>query len=162
MKKIVAIVLVVLCIGALLCACGDGPVKTSVNPGYDDGFAKSYANDYSTDKDGNIQYQFSKEKYDKFIRDYNDKVRTECADILGEKSAQYQYLSDDGKEYNVGIIPEHYQEIGEEVAKKQAEAMGQILLKYSQSTEKPVDTIKVTFKNANTGEVYFSIDCKAK
>lgn len=161
MKKIVAIVLVVLCLGALLSACGDGPVKTSVNPSYDDGFAKSYANDFSTDKDGNVQYQFSKEKYDQFLRDYNDQVRTECTDILGENSSQYQYLSDDGKEYNVGVIPEFYQKLGESDAKEKAKAMGQVLLKYSQSTEKPVDTIKVTFKNANTGEVYFSIDCKA-
>lgn len=154
MRKIFAIVAAVLLIAAVLCGCGNKTVTTSVDAKYVDDFAKNYASDVKADDNGNVSYEFTPEKYEEFISDYNRVVRDESLEDLNT-GHQYVYLSQDGAELSVGVKPDEYDE---DTCRAEAEQMGKDVMKYNMNVENPTGKISVTFENANTGDEYFTIE----
>ena len=66
MKRLFALALAVVMIGAFLCACGnktEGNVSTNVQTKYDDGYAAKYASSTSKDDNGTVVHEFSGEEY---------------------------------------------------------------------------------------------------
>lgn len=161
MKRIFALLLAVLMVATVLCACGEQKsVKTTVDSKYVDDFAKSYADKVETDADGKTSYEFSKDNYDRFLSDFNGEVRKEAGEII-KTYGQYTFLSKDGKTFEVGIMPEGYEKATEAELKAEAENAGKAILKYQMNTENPEGKLTVVYKNCNTGEEYFRVDVTA-
>lgn len=162
MKRIVSLVVIVLMFAFLLTGCGN--VKNTIAKEYDDGFAKSYAVNVTTDDDGNTSYEFTEEKYKEFLEDYDKKVRDELVDtkIVLQNSGQFMYFDSNGKELYLGIKPEYYEKKGEAALKKEAQKVGEYALKYTLSNKGSGDKITVVYLNANTSQEYFRVEVTAK
>lgn len=161
MKKIIPMILVIIAAAVLLTACGK--VKTTVSSEWDDGFAKSYAEDVKTDSNGKTTYEFSEDQYKEFAINYRRDVRTQAVeDVLGNENGQYTALSDDGTEFKVGINGDYVQKVGIDQCKKEAEEAGKIIMKYNMNTKNPTGKLKVIYIDANTGEEYFTIEVTAE
>lgn len=160
MKRALSLIILVLICAVMLTACGK--VKTSVDSQWDDGFAKNYASDVKTDSNGKTTYEFTEDQYKNFTADYGKSLRTEAVEeVLGNENGQYTSLSEDGTEYVVGINGSYVQEVGIDQCKKEAEEAGKIILKYNMNTKNPTGKVTVIYKDANTGEEYFSIEVTA-
>lgn len=161
MKKILAIACVVLMTVAILAGCAKdtaaASVSTTVPAKYVDDFAKKYASDVKVDDNGNVSYSFTEEQYENFERDYRSEVKDE-AEAMIETYGQYSYITDDGTEYIVGIMPEAYDE---EACKAEAEKVGKQAIKFIMNTDHPQNTIKVTYENCQNNEDYFTIEVAA-
>ncbi|MBQ3416507.1 MAG: hypothetical protein IJH32_01550 [Ruminococcus sp.] len=161
MKKILAITFVLLMIVAVLAGCakkaGETAVSTNVPAKYVDDFAKKYASDVKVDDDGNVSYSFTDEQYEQFENDYRSEVKKE-AEAQIQTYGQYSYITNDGTEYIVGIMPEAYDE---EACKAEAEVVGKYAIKYIMNTDHPQNTIKVTYENCQNNEDYFTIEVSA-
>lgn len=160
MKKILAIAFAVLMTVAILAGCAKdtaAAVSTSVPAKYVDDFAKKYASDVKVDDDGNVSYSFTPDQYAEFERDYRAEVKKEAESEI-KTYGQYSYITDDGTEYVVGIMPEAYDEAS---CKAEAEVAGKQAIKYIMNTDHPQNTIKVTYENCQTNEDYFTIEVTA-
>ena len=165
MKRFIAIILAVLMVTALFAACGDSndpnrKVKTTVSTKYDDGFAKSYANNVTTDSNGNTTYEFTGEKYDEFVYDYNNNlsksITEEVASRHDSNYGEFAYINAERKAVIIGLNPGEYDE---EVCSAEAPVYAEYGFRYFQNIESPVTSIKVLFCNANDqNEVYGSFD----
>lgn len=161
MKKIVALILIVLLAATLLTACGN--VKTTVNSKYDDGFAKDYCSDVKTDADGNKSYEFTSEKYKEFIKDYNNYVADDAKQNYYDTTAgNYLILSEDGTVCRVGIAQSHFDELGMDGCKAEAEGLGKRLIKYNMNTKNPTGKMTVIYEKDNgTKEEYLRVEVSA-
>ncbi len=157
MKKFLCILAAVVLIAAVLVGCGKSNVSTNVPAKYVDDFAKDYATDVKVDAEGNVSYTFTPEKYEEFIDDYRLSVRKEAEEDI-KTYGQYSYLTDDGTEYIVGVMPEAYDEAA---CKAEAEVIGKKAIKFVMNTDHPQNSIKVTYRNCNNDEVYFTIEVTA-
>lgn len=161
MKKILAITFAVLMTVAVLAGCAKSTEPTSISTNvpakYVDDFAKKYASDVKVDDDGNVSYSFTDEQYEEFERDYRAEVKDE-AEAMIQTYGQYSYITDDGTEYVVGIMPEAYDE---EACKAEAEVVGKQAIKFIMNTDHPQNTIKVTYENCQNNEDYFTIEVAA-
>lgn len=157
MKKLFSAILASMMLATVLCGCS---VKTSVEPKYTDDFADSYASKKEVDKDGNVKYEYEKEEYEQFAADYYEEVKEESR-IEIQSSGQYSYYNPDITEIVVGITPESYEELGEEVLKAEAQKVGESALKYQMNLKNPKGELTVTYRNANTAEEYFTITVTA-
>ncbi|MBQ6153228.1 MAG: hypothetical protein IJJ15_05740 [Ruminococcus sp.] len=160
MKKILVLAIAVLMTVVVLAGCGKdtaAAVSTTVPAKYVDDFAKKYASDVKVDDDGNVSYSFTPDQYEEFERDYRSEVKDE-AEAMIETYGQYSYITDDGTEYIVGIMPEAYDE---EACKAEAEKVGKQAVKYIMNTDHPQTTIKVTYENCQNSEDYFTIEVSA-
>ena len=160
MKRIFALVLAVLMIAALFCACNGNnsgrTVKTSVSTKYDDGFAKSYANSTSTDENGNTTYEFTAEKYDKFVYDYRNNVAGDITDEIVKNHdssfGQFAYIDPDKQAVIIGLNPGEYED---GFAEAEAPTYAASAFNFFQSLENPVSVVKVIYCNANNqDEIY--------
>jgi len=154
MKRIIALVLAVLMLTVLLCACGEKQkattITTKVAAEYDDGYAKSYANSITKDDDGNTVYEFSEEQYDDYRHEHNNVL---SADIQKDLAAahdtsygEYAYINEDKQAVIVGV---HEGKYNEEESKEEAKSLAEYGFKYFQNLQTPVNTIKVIYANAN-------------
>ncbi len=169
MKRIIALLLAVLMIGAVLAACGDSKdenrtVKTTVSQKYDDGYAKKYADNVTKDDDGNTNYEFTGKKYDEYVTDHaNDvgsEISSEIADDMGQDFGQFAQVRPSEKAVIIGVNPGKYNEAQ---AKKYADAYAENAFKVFMSLEEPVKTITVKYVNANNqDEVYGTFEVTAK
>lgn len=160
MKKIFAVILAILMIGALLAACGSKTVKTTVSKTYDDGYAKDFANTAKTDDNGNTTYEFTDEKYDDYIYRHNNVVSQEISkEIVARHGSTFgQFVRLDG-EKNAVVIGLNPGEYDASIAAEEAPVLGAKAWPYFQSLEKPVSSISVLYVNANNqDEVYGSFD----
>ncbi|MBQ8539552.1 MAG: hypothetical protein IJ433_07860 [Ruminococcus sp.] len=157
MKKLFSAILASMMLATVLCGCS---VKTTVETKYTDDFADSYASKKEVDKDGNVKYEYEKDEYEQFAADYYEEVKEESR-LEIESSGQYSYYSPDITEIVVGINPESYEELGEEVLKAEAQKVGESALKYQMNLKNPKGELTVTYRNANTAEEYFTITVKA-
>ena len=162
MKRIIAAVLAVLMVCVLFAAC-ERTVKTTVDPKYDDGFAKSYAKSVNTDSEGKTTYEFNGDKYDEFVYDYRNTVAKDITGDIASKHesgyGQYAYVNVDKKAVIIGLNPGEY-----DAAEAEAEAPAQAerAFKVFQNLENPVSTIKVLYVNANDQEdIYGSFEFTA-
>ena len=161
MKKIIALILIVLVAAVLLTACGS--VKTTVDSKWDDGFAKNYASDVKTDADGKTSYEFTDDQYKEFTTWYSKDVRSQAVeDVLGNENGQYTSLNADGTEFVVGINSDYVEKVGIDECKKEAQEAGQIVMKYNMNTKNPTGKLTVIYRDANTGKDYFAIDVTAE
>ena len=168
MKRLFALLLAVLMIGAVLAACGDSKdsgstVKTVVSKQYDDGYAKDYASKTTTDENGNTTYEFSSEKYDEYLTDHSNVVAREItSDVkeqMGEDYGQYSYIKVSEKAVIIGVNPGKYDAAKAEAA---APSYAASAFKVFQSIEEPVSTITVKYVNANDqSEVYGTFEVSA-
>ena len=171
MKRIIALILAVLMIGAVLAACGDSKdenrtVKTSVSQKYDDGYAKNYVDSdkIKTDNDGNTTYEFTGKKYDEYVTDHSNVVSGEISSVIkndmGEDFGQYSYVSVEKKAVIIGVNPGKYDAAKAEAA---AGSYAESAFKVFMALENPVSTIKVLYVNANNqDEVYGTFEKSAK
>ena len=169
MKRIIALVLAVLMIGAVLVACGDSKdenrtVKVSVSQKYDDGYAKQYADSVSKDDDGNTSYEFTGKKYDEYVTDHaNDVTKEVTKDVredMGADFGQWTQIRPAEKAVVIGVNPGKYDEAK---AKAAASSYAETAFKVFMSLEEPVSTITVKYVNCNNqDEVYGSFDFSAK
>lgn len=161
MKKTIFMLLAALMVVAVLAGCAknaqSSSVTTTVPAKYADDFAKSYASDVKTDENGNVSYSFTEEKYEEFAKAYRTEVKDKAEKMI-QTYGQYSYLSDDGTEYVVGIMPEAYDEAA---CKAEAEVVGKQAIKYVLNTNHPQTTIKVTYQNCQTNEKFFTIEVTA-
>ncbi len=159
MKRIICTIFAVLMLVAVLAGC---KVKTSVNSNYVDSFVENYASPDQVDKDGNVTYTFeNNEKYEQFLHDYYDEVKENSREEI-KTEGQYSYYNPDVTEVVVGITPEAYEKATVEELKAEAEIVGQRALYYQMNTKDPKGELTVTYKNANTAEVYFTITVTAE
>lgn len=172
MKRIIALLLVVLMIGAVLAACGEssktedvaGAVKTTVSKDYDDGYAKNFANKTTTGNDGNTTYEFESKKYDEYVTNHVNVVSSEItADVkedFGSDYLQFAFVNVDKKALIIGVNPGKYDAAkAEACAPAYAEKAFQVFL----SLEEPITSISVIYCSANDQqEVYGTFDFNAK
>lgn len=179
MKRIIALLLAVLMVAALFCACGEKkksdksgsdssgsdtstvedantPVKTTVDAKYDQGFAEHYAKSVTTDDSGNKVYEFDKAAYDEYAHDYNNNLSDEITDELVKSHdssyGQYAYINDEKKAAIIGLNPGQYDE---EVAAEEAQVVAQSTIQYFKGLAEPIDKVSVIYCNANNqSEVY--------
>ena len=164
MKRIIAALLAVLMVCALLAACGERTVKTSVDAKYDEGFAKSYAKSTGTDDNGNTTYEFTGDKYDEFVYDYRNSVAKEITSDIASKHddtyGQYAYVNVDKKAVIIGLNPGEYDAAE---AEAEAPAHAENAFKVFKNLENPISTITVQYVNANDqDEVYGSFEFTAE
>lgn len=169
MKRLMALLLAVLMIGAVLAACGDSKdenrtVKTSVSEKYDDGYAKKYADNVSKDDDGNTSYEFTGKKYDEYVTDHaNDvskEITSEVKDDMGVDFGQYTQVRPNEKAVIIGVNPGKYDAAKAEAA---APSYAESAFKVFMALEEPVSTITVKYVNANNqDEVYGTFEVTAK
>ena len=166
MKRIFALLLAVMMIAAVLCACGgssSGDVKTTVPSKYDDGFAESYAKSSSTDSDGNKVYEFTDDKYEDFIKSHKTSLDNEVTKKYAELHptstedesvpyGEFVYINDDKKAVIVGVHTESYDEA---TAKEESATAAEYGFKYFQNLKEPVDTISVIYCDANNQDTVF-------
>lgn len=163
MKRIFAVILAVLMIGALLAACGDSTVKATVAKKYDDGFAKAYADKATTNDDGDTVYEFTEEKYEEYLHDHKNSVDSEINDeVVANHSkdfGQYVYINTEKNAVVIGINPGEYDE---SYAKAEAPAYAETAFAYFQGLSTPVSTITVIYCNANDqDDIYGSFEFTA-
>lgn len=176
MKRIIALVLAVLMIGAVLCACGEktksdskADSKTSdsssdkaatneivtakVDPKYDEGFAEKYAKSVTTDENGEKVYDFDEQSYENYIYDYNNVISSKVTDDVladhGTDFGQYTYINDEKQAVIIGVNPGKYDEAS---AKAEAKKYAEAAFPYFKGLKDPVDTVKVIYCNANNQE----------
>lgn len=156
MKRFFAIILAAVLVAAVLCACGDDAIKTTVESKYDDGFAKDYASNVSTDSNGNTVYEFTDEKYEEFTTDYKNSLNTDIeSDIAaGHEAAygQFAYINEADHAVVVGLNDGEYDEA---TAQAEADKAAEYGFKYFQNLREPVDTLTVKFVFANDQSVVF-------
>lgn len=158
MKKLLCVTFAVLMVAVLFTGC---KVKTTVDPKYVDEFVSDYASPDQVDENGAVTYQFeSKKIYEQFTQDYYEKVK-EDSRVEIKSANQYSYYNPDITEVIVGVTPESYEELGEEALKAEAQLVGQEAIKYQMNLKNPIEKIDVTYRNANTSEVYFTITVEA-
>lgn len=158
MKKFLCAVLAVLMMAVLFAGC---KVKTTVDPKYVDDFINDYASPDQVDENGVVTYKFeNKEIYDQFAKDYYEEVQAESRMVI-ESIGQYSYYNPDITEIVVGVTPESYEELGEEALKAEAQKVGEKAMKYQMNLKNPKGELTVTYRNANTAEVYFTITVTA-
>lgn len=176
MKRIVALILAVMMIAALFCACGEqksdgdssassateAPKKVTavVDNKYDEGVAEKYAKSVTTDENGNKVYEFDNDSYKEYTRVYNNQVsssiQSDVAKNHGTDYGQYCYINNDKKAVIVGVNPGKYDEAS---AKKEAESLAKQAFPYFKGLEEAVDTVSVIYCNANNqDEVYGKFD----
>ncbi len=158
MKRILCITAAVLLIVALLCGCSSNEVKTKVDAQYVDGFADGYADKVNVSSDGSVSYVFSKDGYEEFLTDYLIKVREDFRQDI-TSVGQYSYLSPDGTEMVIGVMPDSYDEA---LCRAEAEVIAQDAMKYNMNTSNPTGKISVRYENCNTGEEYFTVEIAAE
>jgi len=174
MKRFFALILAVLMIAALFCACGEKTktdsgsgdnstvseaaeeVKTTVDAKYDKGFAEQYAKSVTTDDSGNKVYEFDGEAYKNYTHDYNNTISAEITNDVAENHdvsfGQYCYINEERQAVIIGVNPGKYDAAS---AEKEASSIAQSAFPYFQGLAEPVDTIKVLYTNANDqNEVY--------
>lgn len=159
MKRILAIILAAVVIAALLCACGEKKtetVTTSVNAGYDDGYASRFAQNVSKDDSGNTVYEFSQTQYDAYTHEHNNVVSRDIRDIIVEKHSkdygEFVYINEEKKAVMIGI---HQDEYDAETAQKEAPAAAEQGFRYFQNLKEPVDSIRVVYCDAGNQSVEF-------
>lgn len=156
MKRIFALLLAVMMLTATLAACGSKSVTTTVDPKYDDGFAKSYANSTSVDSDGNTTYEFTNDQYEKFTYDYRNTVSSDITSEIAashdEAYGEFAYISEEKKAVIVGVHTDQYDE---KVAEAEAAVAAENAFRYFQSISNPVSTISVIYCNANNQDEIF-------
>ena len=157
MKRYLSAILAIMMMTAVLTGC---KVKTTVDPKYIDDFADSYASNKVVDDNGNVEYEYEKEEYEKFASDYYEVVKEESR-LEIESSGQYSYYNPEITEIVVGIKPESFDELGEEALKAEAQKVGEAAMKYQMNLENPKGELTVTYRNANTSEEYFTITITA-
>ena len=164
MKRIFALALAVVMIGALLCACGDksegtsaSTVTTTVSSKYDDGYATTYASSTSKDENGDTVYEFTGDQYEEFKRSHKNVLAGDLqSDIAEDHDAsygEYAYFNDEKKAVMIGI---HEGQYDEKIAETEAAAAAEYGFKYFQNLETPVDTIKVIYCDANDQETVYA------
>lgn len=158
MKRIFAVLLAVLMIGALLAACGSSErtVTTVVSKDYDDGYAKDYAEKVSTDDKGNTTYEFSGDKYDDYVTNHSNVVSNEIASDVKEDQGvdfgQFTQVRPEEKSVVIGVNPGKYDAAQAEAA---APSYAKSAFRVFQGLEDPVSEIKVVYLNANNqDEIY--------
>lgn len=144
---IIAVVLVVILSG--------GKVKTEVPAKYVDGFADKYAESKTVDSEGNVKYTFADDKYEQFLKDYHAVVKAESEPLIEVRQNTHYNLN--VPEIKVGLQDGVFEEVGEEALRAEAQAVGEAAIKYQMNTKNPIKSIPVTYRNANTGKVYFEI-----
>lgn len=171
MKRFFALLLAVMMIAAVLCACGDSGVKTSVPEKYDDGFAKDYASSTSTDSNGNKVYEFTGDKYDEYIKRHKTSLDADVTHEIAQLHpsstddqatpyGEFVYINDEKKAVIVGV---HTGQYDEATAKEEAKIAAEYGLKYFQNLKEPVNEIKVIYCDANNQETVFgTFDFKAE
>lgn len=158
MKRITCAVLTVLMICVLFAGC---KVKTTVDPKYVDDFVSNYASPDQVDENGAVTYKFeNKAVYEQFADDYYKEVKAESR-LEIESVGQYSYYNPEITEIVVGVTPESYEELGEEVLKEEAQRVGEEAMKYQMNLKNPKGELTVTYRNANTAEDYFTITVTA-
>lgn len=171
MKRIVALILAVLMIGAVLAACGEGDqkdadrtVKTVISQKYDDGAAEKYADKVSKDDAGNTTYEFTGKKYEEYVEDHakivSSEISTKVAEEQGVDFGQYSLIKPEEGTVLIGVNAGKYDAAKAEAA---ADIYAQSAFKVFQGLEKPLSTIKVVYCNANNQrEIYGSFEVTAK
>lgn len=161
MKRFFALILAVMMIAAVLCACGgSGDVKTTVPSKYDDGFADAYAKSTSTDSNGNKVYEFTKDQYDNYTKKHkttlDSEVTKELAKLHPTSTAdqkvpygEFVYINEEKQAVVVGVHTESYDEA---TAKEEATMLAEYGFKYFQNLKEPVNSIKVIYCDANNQE----------
>lgn len=191
MKRIIALVLAVLMIGAVLCACGektktdangsnttsgsksgDGSkavdpteiVTAKVDPKYDEGFAEKYAKSVTTDENGEKVYDFEEQAYENYLYDYNNKISSQVTDdVLEDFGKDYGQYTYINDEKQAVIIGVNPGKYDEKTAAAAAEKFAQQAFPYFQGLTEPVSTVKVIFCNANNQEdVYGTFEFEIK
>lgn len=178
MKRILALILAVMMIAAVMCACGekkDGEtsddksggkdtITTTVSSNHENSLAEKYAKSVTTDKDGNKVYEFDQESYKEYTRNYNNQVSAAITTTVTKnhdaKFGEYCYINDEKKAVIVGVNPGKYDE---KAAAKEAESLAQMSFAYFSGLETPVEKMSVQYVNANNqDEVYgkFEFDVK--
>lgn len=161
MKRLFALALAVVMIGAFLCACGnknktEGNVSTNVQTKYDDGYAAKYASSTSKDDNGNVVYEFSGEQYKSYLNDHKNSLGADIQQDLAAqhdgKYGEYAYINDEKQAVIIGV---HTEEYNEETAKTESAAAAQYGFKYFQSLQTPVNTIHVIYCDANNQDTVF-------
>lgn len=158
---IISAVVLVCVIALVIILVTGGKVKTSVPKKYVDGFADSYASEKEVDDEGNINYVFEDDKYEQFLTDYHEVVKEESREHLLTYH-QYTHYNLNTPEIIVGLADGEFEQYGEEALKAEAQALGQAAIKYQMNTEKPITSIPVTYRNANTSDVYFVVTVTAE
>lgn len=148
----VAVVAVVVTV-ALIMILGGNKVKTKVPAKYVDGFADKYAESKTVDSKGNVKYTFKDDKYEEFLTAYHEVVKEETRNINSTRQNIHYNLN--VPEIKVGLEDGVYEETGEAALKAEARELGKAAIKYQMNTKNPIKTISVTYRNANTGKVYF-------
>ena len=96
MKRFFGLILAVLMITAVLCACGkSGEVKTTVPSKYDDGYADKYAKSTSTDGDKKV-YQFTDDQYKEYT---NNNQNALGKDLQQKNDALHESSGDQKSKY---------------------------------------------------------------
>ncbi len=158
MKKLLCVLFAILMVAVLFTGC---KVTTTVDPKYVDEFINDYASPDQVDENGAVTYQFeNKNIYEQFTQDYYEKVKEDTR-VEIKSATQYSYFNPDITEVIVGVTPESYEELGEEALKAEAEVVGAEAIKYQMNLQNPIEKIDVTYRNANTSEVYFTITVEA-
>lgn len=159
MKRIIVAVLAVMMIAVVCAGC---KVTTTVESQYVDDFINDYATQEEIDENGNVTYKFdSKDTYEQFAKDYYEEVKEESR-VKIESTIQYSYYNPEITEIVVGITPESYEELGDQVLKAEAQAIAEEAMKYQMNLKDPEGKIDVTYINANTSEEYFTITVEAE
>lgn len=162
MKRFFSLLLAVVMTAAVLCACGNANVKTSVPSKYDDGYAASFSKTTSTDSNGNKVYEFTKDQYDKYKQNHKNSLGADIQKELGtlhpssedEKVpyGEYAYINDEKQAVIVGVHTERYDEA---TAKTESATVAEYGFKYFQNLKTPVDSIKVIYCDANNQDKVF-------
>ena len=162
MKRIFGLILAVMMIVAVLCACGkSGEVKTSVPSKYDDGYADKYAKSTSTDGDKKV-YQFTDDQYKEYTNNHKNSLGKDLQQEISalhessgdqkSKYGEYAYINEEKKAVIVGVHTDQYDEA---TAKKESEIAAEYGFKYFQNIKDPVDTISVIYCDANNQDTVF-------
>lgn len=157
MKKLLSVIIATIMIVMVLSGCS---VKTTMESKYADNFADNYVSNKIVDKEGNVQYKFQKDEYEKFVSDYYEKVKEESR-LEIKSSGQYSYYNPEITEVIVGIKPETYNELGEKALKVEAQKVGETAIKYQRNLKNPKNKLTVIYRNANTSQTYFAITVTA-
>lgn len=164
MKRFFALLLAVMTIAAVLCACGgSGDVKTSVPSKYDDGVAGTFAKSTTTDSNGNKVYEFTNEEYNKYTQKHKSTLDAEVTKKFAELHptstedqkvayGEFVYINEEEKAVKIGVHTETYDEA---TAKEEAPIAAEYGFKYFQNLKDPVDTIKVIYCDANNQKTVF-------